>query len=330
MNANWTRRDLGRVSALGLTISLLTPLLPAQTVRRVPRVGLLIGDLAPLINAFDEEISRLGFVDGENIHIIRRLPRANSNDSAVFARELAGMNLDVVVAGALPFAIQLRDANPALPMVIAFGPALVSNGFAESMERPNRSATGVDELPPGITSRRLELLKMAAPRSTRIGLLSTTPGTGAHEIQVADAEAAARRLGVEVTPYRAADLQQLQEALERMARDGVDGLLSFQGGLSVANRQMIVEFAAKHHLPSLYQSETFVEAGGLMAWAPDQPEQMRVAVRYVGKILQGARPGDLPITYPEKYFLFLNSKAASRIGLEIPPAIRALAYRVYS
>lgn len=198
------------------------------------------------------------------------------------------------------------------------------------MERPGGIVTGVDELPPGVTARRLELLKMAAPRVSRVGLLSTTPGIGGHEAQLADAETAARRFNLLVKPYRASNRNELQQALKGMIRDEMEGLLCFQGGLSVANRQMIVDFAAEQRLPAIYQSEMFAEAGGLMTWAPNQPNQMRAAARYVDKILRGASPGDLPMIYPGRYFLTVNQTAATRIGLTFPASLSNLAHRVIS
>src|SRR6185503_5465483 len=152
---------------------------------------------------------------------------------------------------------------------------------------------GMDELPPGVTAKRLRLLKTAAPKVSRVALLSTTPGRGGHELQLADAEKAAKSLRLAVKPYRAASLRELKTALAAVVNDKMDGLASFQGGLSLANRQLIVDFAAKNRLPAIYQSAFFVEAGGLMAWAPNQEEQYRIAARYVDRILRGTYPGDL-------------------------------------
>jgi hypothetical protein len=129
-------------------------------------------------------------------------------------------------------------------------------------------------------------------------------------MQLADAEQAAKALGIRVKPYRAASLGELQNALAAIVDDGMDGLLKFQGGLSLSNRQLIVDFAAEHRLPAIYQATLFAEAGGLMSWAPDLENQYKMAADYVDKILKGAKPGDLPITYPPKYFLTINSTAA--------------------
>src|SRR6185436_2312379 len=132
---------------------------------------------------------------------------------------------------------------------------------------------------PGVTRKRLQLLKRAAPSISRVALLSTTPGRGGHETQVADAEQIAKELGLAVKVYRASSVAELTPALDAIRSDGMNGLLNFQGGLSLANRQMIVDFAAAFRLPAVYQSAFFVESGGLMAWAPDQREQYRTGAR---------------------------------------------------
>lgn len=151
---------------------------------------------------------------------------------------------------------------------------------------------------------------------------------GGHEAQLADAEKVAKSLRLTVKPYRAASLRELETALAAIVEDGMDGLANFQGGLSLGYRQLIVDFAAKNRLPAIYQSAFFVEAGGLMAWAPNQEEQYREAARYVDKILRGAKPGDLPIHYPSRYYLTINKSAAQGLGLVLPPGFVAKADRV--
>jgi putative ABC transport system substrate-binding protein len=197
---------------------------------------------------------------------------------------------------------------------------MVSNGFAESLERPGGIYTGMDELPPGATRHRLQLLKRAAPSVSRIALLSTTPGRGGHETQLADAQRAASDLGFRVKAYRASSLSGLTTALESIRTDQMNGLLNFQGGLSLANRQTIVDFAAAHRLPAVYQSLFFVESGGLMAWAPDQRDQYRLGTRYADQILKGKKPDDLPVQHLEPYQLHLNVE--SRGGDWLDAAVR--------
>ena len=282
----------------------------------VPHIGFLAGaGLPELYAAFTEELKKLGFNEGQTVFIERRLARPNTNDMVAFAQELVKMNLALVVAAALPYAIEVRKANSQMPMVIATCPGMVSNGFAQSLEHPGGIYTGLDELPAGITSRRLQLLKAAAPSITRVALLSTTPGVGGHEVQLSEAEKTALAMGIEVKAYRASSLSQLEEALTGIIADKMNGMLNFQAGLSLANRKLIADFAAEHNIPAIYQATLFAEAGGLMSWAPDLVQQFREAAHFVNKILKGAKPGDLPVQHPSKYYLTVNLTAAKKIGL---------------
>ena len=326
----WTRRAF--LSSTGRLAAAL-PLIDWSrwiVQQRVPRIGFMSGAEPSLISSFEEELVKLGYTVGKNLVIEMRVARRNTNDTAVHAAELGAMDLDFVVVAALPQALALRQANPKMPMVIITCPGMVSNGFADSLERPGGIYTGLDELPPGVTRKRLQLLKRAAPLVSRVALLSTTPGRGGYETQLTDAEAAAKEMGISVKPYRASSLDEITAALDLIRADGMNGLLNFQGGLSLANRQLIVDFAAAQRLPAVYQSAFFVESGGLMAWAPDQPGQYRVGARLADQILKGKKPGDLPVRYPEPYQLHLNKKAASAIGLTLPADLVAEAYKVLS
>src|SRR6266568_948830 len=316
MASSYSRRwFVSRLGLLGCALP-LTAFAQHPRPHRVGRIGFLGGGAPTLVEAFEQEMRRLRYVEGENIVIEKRVLRPNSSDLAAQAAELAHMNLDLIVAGALVHALEVRKNNPAMPMVIATCPGMISNGFARSLKRP------------GVTAKRLRLLKTAAPMVSRVGLLSTTPGHGGHEAQVADAEQAAKSLRLTVKPYRATTISELEAGLASIVSDRMDGLLNFQGGLSLANRELIVDFAAKNRLPAIYQSAFFTEAGGLMAWAPDQEGQYREAARYVDKILKGASPGDLPVRYPGRYYLTINKSAARGLGLDLPPALLAKADKV--
>ena len=322
----WTRRTF-----VAASVSLALPQSEARSSHRQTkhRVGLLVSaGYEPMIVAFRAELARLGYDDGRNVRLHVREWESNAEDAAGPASELVRRGISLVVAGALPQALAVRSLVPAMPMVIVTCPGMVSNGFANSLARPGRNVTGMDELPPGVTARRLALLKTLAPMVSRVGLLSTTPGRGGHEIQLADAIAAARRLGVEVKAYRVNSVDELERALEAMIADGKNGLATFQGRLSLANRERIVGFAAEHRLPAVYQATLFAEAGGLMAWAPDLIDQYRTAAHYVKAILAGSRPGDLPIRYPHPYYLTINAHTAHDLGLTIPAELRTQAQRI--
>src|SRR3989440_37603 len=250
MATSYSRRWF--VSRLGLLGCALPLTASAQRPRphRVGRIGFLGGGSPTLVQAFKQEMRRLRYVEGENIVIERRILRPNSSDLAAAAAELAHLNLELIVAGALVHALEVRKNNPAMPMVIATCPGMVSNGFARSLKHPGGIYTGIDELPPGVAAKRLRLLKTAAPMVSRVGLLSTTPGHGGHEAQLADAEQAAKSLRLTVKPYRATTLSELEAGLASIVSDRMDGLLNFQGGLSLANRELIVDFAIGERQPT--------------------------------------------------------------------------------
>jgi putative tryptophan/tyrosine transport system substrate-binding protein len=322
------RTFLRNLAFLGLASPLLASCAHSLSASRVRRIGFIIGAFPSEKAAFEDELRRLGYIEGENIAVETRLLSGAPDELQRSVDELMQKDLELIVAAALPVALAVRKANPMMPMVVATCPGMVGNGFAQSLEKPGGIVTGMDELPPGVTAKRLALLKTAAPRVSRVALLSTTPGTGGHETQLADAEQAAATLGISVKPYRAASVAELEAVLAAIASDGRDGLLNFQGGLSLAKRQLIVDFAAAHRLPAIYQATLFAEAGGLMAWAPDLAEQFREAARYADKILKGASPGDLPIIHPPKYFLTINAGAARKIGLSLSAALLAQADHV--
>ena len=295
----------------------------------IPRIGFLSG-AGPLHleKVFTDELEKLGFQEGKNVQIEMRLARPNTGDLAAMATELAGMDLSLIVAASLPVALEIRKNNPKMPMVLATCPGMVSNGFAKSLQHPGSIYTGIDELPKGVVAKRLQLLKTAIPTANRIALLSATPGVGGHEAQLAEAEKTAPTLGIEVTPYRVKTLEDLQKALTDLTNDDIDGVVIFQGALTLANRKMVVDFASENRLPIIYQQSVFVEIGGLMAWAPDLEQQFREAAHFVDKILKGAKPGDLPVKHPDKYFLTLNKTAASKIGVTFPEELIAEATTV--
>jgi putative tryptophan/tyrosine transport system substrate-binding protein len=321
------RRFVGRLAVFAGLAPFVAHGTAEHSAGRVPRIGYLGGDFPVHREAFMTELRAQGFVDGENVIIERRLQR-DLADGPAHAIELASLPLDFIVVSALPFALMVRAANPRMPMVITTCPGMISNGFARSLESPGGIYTGLDELPPGVTTRRMELLKTAVPSATRIALLSTTPGVGGHEAQLKDAQDAARSLAVTVHAYRATTPKELETALESIVADGMDAMLNFQGGLSVFRRQLIVDFAASHRLPAIYQATLFAEAGGLMAWAPDLVEQQRVSARLAARILRGARPGDLPVTHPTGYCLTVNAGTAKKTGLRLPAALLAQAARI--
>jgi putative ABC transport system substrate-binding protein len=329
MHTRATRRKFVRALSLLFVAPSLLCGKETSNKQAIPRIGFLSGaGPLQLEKVFTDELKKLGFHEGKNVQIEMRLARPNTTDLAAMAAELSGMDLTLIVAASLPVALEIRKNNPKMPMVLATCPGMVSNGFAKTLEHPGGIYTGMDELPIGVVAKRLQLLKAAVPNAKRIALLSATPGVGGHEAQLAEAETAAPTLGIEVTPYRVKSLEDLQKALMDLTTDGIDGMVVFQGALTLANRKMVVDFAAQNRLPVIYQQSVFVEVGGLMAWAPDLEQQFREAAHFVEKILKGAKPGDLPVKHPDKYYLTLNKTAANQIGVKFSNELIAEATKV--
>jgi putative tryptophan/tyrosine transport system substrate-binding protein len=314
--SKWTRRQVMTCAAATVAAGASAAAKPPTLL---PRIGLMLRQGYPeFIAAFTDELARLGHVDGRTVLIEKRLAKPDLSDVPSQAFELTRMDLKVIVVGSTVWADAVLKAKPDMPMIIVTAAAMVESGYAKSRERPGGNITGGDELPPGLTGRRMTLLKQAAPRVTRLGLLAAFAESPAYRVQLDDAHAAAARLGVTVKPYPAPSSRAIEQAMAAMVADGMNALVNFQSGFSLAHRQFIVDFAARHHLPAIYQATRFVDAGGLMAYSPDQDEQFREAARKVDKVLRGARVGDLPITYPPRYFLTINLAAARRLNLDIP------------
>lgn len=312
--STWSRRHV----LSGTAAILAGGFASAETSAKLPCIGLMIRAGYPeFIAAFSDELARLGFVDGRNVVIEKRLAKADLSDVPVQAAELTRMDLKVIVVSSSSWADAVVRANPAMPMIIVTSAAMVESGYAHSRERPGGNITGGDELPPGLTGTRMALLKQAAPKVSRLGLLAASENA-AYRIQLDDAQSAALRLGLTVKPYLAPSPTAIEQALAAMVADRIDGFVNFQSGFSLAHRQYIVDFAARHRLPAIYQATRFVDAGGLMAWSPDQDEQSREAARYADKVLRGARVGDLPIKYPPRYHLTIDVAAARALGLVLP------------
>ena len=290
----------------------------------MPRIGLLSGAGFPELElAFVDELRKLGLIEDRDFALERRFAHHDTPEVKQMGAQLAQSRVSLVVASSLPLAIAVREANPQMPMIVGTCPGMVSNGFAQSLDKPGGIYTGIDELPPGVTARRLRLLKAAAPEVTRVALLSTTPGHGGHEIQVSDAECAARELGIEVKAYRASSLSGLHASLEAIRADGMNGLQNFQGVLSLINRQLIVDLAQKYRVPAVYPIRVFATDGGLMVYGIDIVDQFQRAASYVDRILRGERAGDLPVQMPTKFRFVINLKTARAIGITVPPMLLA-------
>jgi putative ABC transport system substrate-binding protein len=312
---------LGSVLALALG-TLLAPLpSDAQPLVHVPRIGYLV--LSPLADpptaerqAFLDGLREQGYVVGRTIAIEYRSADWNRELLPELAVELVERKVDVIIAapGTLDAA---RQATRTIPIVFTGGADPVASGLVASLARPGGNITGMTFALPEMAGKRLALLKEAIPKASRVAVLWSPDNEGA-QLDWQQTQAAARALDIELQSLEVRDPKDVPTALSTMTRRRPHALITFPSALTSAYRPIIVEFAKKQRLPTMFGLRADVEAGGLMSYSPNAADAFRRGAYYVDRILKGAKPGDLPIERPHKFELVLNLKTAKALGVNIP------------
>jgi ABC-type uncharacterized transport system substrate-binding protein len=308
-------------------VSLAWPLAGrAQSSGKVHRIGVLrVGEPPPsYIQPFRQALSRLGYVDGQNIIIEYGLAQSVEQLPDV-AAELIRRKVDVVLASGTPSVVPARNATSTIPVVFVGAIDPKATGVVTSLARPGENVTGISGLFADLTGKRLELLKEILPSLSRVVFLSRAANPG-HADYAREAELAARALHVQLQVILVSSPNDFEEAFRR-AR-GADAILQLDDAMFTSERVRLVELAAAHRLPVVYGPRDFAELGGLLALGPNYSDLYRRAATYVDKILKGAKPGDLPIEQPPTFELVINLKTARALGLSIPPAVLARADEV--
>jgi putative ABC transport system substrate-binding protein len=244
------------------------------------------------------------------------------------AAELARMKVDVIFATSSTEVEPARRATSTIPIVFATHADPVGVGHVSSLARPGGNMTGLADIQPVITGKRLEILKATVPRATRFGVL-WSPTAPSYRPVLQAAEAASGTLGVQLLTVSVSTGADFDGAFTKMAQDRVGGVLVHSSALIVRhNPRLLAELALKHRLPTIFGHRDNVVAGGLMSYAPDHNDLTRRAAVYIDKILKGAKPADLPVEQASRYQLVINLKTASALGLTIPPSILARADEV--
>jgi putative ABC transport system substrate-binding protein len=278
--------------------------------------------------AFFAELRRLGYIEGENLIVERYSAEGHHERYADLAQEIVSRNPDVIVTGTNPVVTTFTAATNTIP-IVAFMLDPLKAGLVTSLASPGGNLTGIT-LDAGIEvwGKRLEILKEAIPSITRAAFLGMRGGWEGSSGQVL--QDAGRQLGISLVfllPQQGtpSEIERVFAAMEQQRPDAV--LVSGEGDL-YAHRQLIVELAKKHHLPTMCPYRDHVEAGGLMAYAVDLPELLRRMADNVHQILKGAKPGDIPIYQSTKFELLINLRTAKALGLSLPPALLARAAEV--
>jgi putative ABC transport system substrate-binding protein len=292
----------------------------AQRPQELRRIGYLhpgIGRLPGFYEVLREGLRGLGWVEGRNIVIEYR--SGDEPRLAELATDLVRHNVEVIVTPGVATAAA-KTATETVPIVFSFSGDPVEAGFVKSLGRPSGNMTGITWLAFELVGKRLELLKEAVPRVSRVAVLAN-PAHPGEQRELGETEQAARGLGATVQYYQVRRTGDFPAAFDAIVRDGANALVVFPDFVTLGHRRQIAEFAAKHGLPSVFGWSEYVEAGGLMAYGPNRLETAKRLAVYVDKILKGAKPADLPVEQPTKFELVINLKTARALGLTIPPSV---------
>jgi putative ABC transport system substrate-binding protein len=305
----------------------------AQQPERMRRIGVLMNSSATdsegkaRFAAFLQGLQQLGWTDGRNVRMDIRWGATGDIDGIrKYAAELVALSPDVILATTTPSIAALQQATRTVPIVFAMVVDPVGAGFVESLARPGGSTTGFMQFEYSLSGKWLELLKQIAPAVTRTAVFrdpSNPTGIG----QFAVIQVMAPPLGMEVIPVDVREVAEMERAVAAFNRIANGGLI-VTGGQATVHRELIFQLAARHRLPAVYPYRYYVTSGGLISYGPDLPGLFRHAAGYVDRILNGAKPADLPVQAPTKYELVINLRTAKTLGLEVPATVLARADEV--
>jgi|SoiMethySBSTD1v2_1073268.scaffolds.fasta_scaffold257907_2 putative tryptophan/tyrosine transport system substrate-binding protein len=298
---------------------------------KIPHIGFLLdvpaSTLTARIEAFQQGLRELGYVEGKNIVIEWREASGNFDRARELADELVHLKVDVLVSPGPSVTRVLREATSTIPIVMAQDTDPVGSGFALSLARPGRNITGLASLAPETGGKQMELLREISPKITRVAIIGNSNNPGDAQA-LRETVIAAGSIDVFLRYLDVPDIKDLERIFQTAAKARADALLVLGNPILNAHRKQIVDLAAKHRFPATYGRPEFVEAGGLLYYGTNYNDLSRRAATFVDKILKGAKPADLPIEQPTKFEFIINLKAAKQIGLAITNKVLAKADRV--
>jgi putative ABC transport system substrate-binding protein len=297
----------------------------AQQPNRIPVVGWLAaaaGPDDPLVEALRQGLRERGYLEGRNIKLEFRTAQGHPDRLSGLAEELVTLKADVIVVPNPIAAHALRRATSTIPIVVALFDPLAS-GLVTNLARPGGNITGLSSMTSELRGKRLQLLKEAIPRLSRVSVLwnpATLPTPSAATI-VEDLKAAARSLSIELKFVTAQTPEEIDPAFSEMSRAQAQAMLLNESALFYVHRITLAKLASKARLPAMYGTRAYADAGGLMSYGMNYADQMRRVATFVDKILKGAKPEDLPIEQPTKFELVVNLRTAKALGITIPQSI---------
>jgi len=318
--------------ALGAMLFALCFPAEAQQPKKIPRIAYLAPSTpaaaAPLVEAFRQGLRELGYVEGQTFVLELRHGEARADRLPEIARELVGLNVDVIVTATDVAIAAVKRETRTIPIVMANSTDPVGTGFVASLARPGGNITGLSSISPELSGKRLELLREVVPGLSRVAFIWNPDVRGA-VLDYKETEDTASSLHLQLQSVEVVRAEDFDRAFSAITKDREQALIMPAANpLAFANRGQIASFAQKNRLPSMYAQKEYVDAGGLMSYGPSTPDLHRRAATYVDKILKGTKPADLPVEQPRKFELVISLKTAKQIGLTIPPNVLARADQV--
>ena len=304
----------------------------AQPAAKAPRVGILFAGTPTAAASFNESFTQglreRGYVDGQTIIVERRYAGGSGDRIGEVAAEMTRMHLDVIVTGTDSTIAAVKRQTQSIPIVMVAASDPVGTGFVASLARPGGNVTGTSRMSPETSAKRLELLREAVPRLSRVAVIWNPDVRGA-VLDFKELEEPARSMRVQLQSIEVSRADDLARAFSAIVDARAEGLIVLTPNpVTFTNQSQLVSFAQRHRLPSIYGVREYVDSGGLMAYGASVRAAYQRAAFFVDRILKGARPGDLPVEQPTVFELVINVKTAKALGLTLPPSLLRRADRV--
>jgi putative ABC transport system substrate-binding protein len=280
-----------------------------------------------LWRAFHARLGELGYVEGKNIAITWRFSDGVQSRLPSLAAEVVTLKPHVILTVSTPATQAVMKASSTIPIVFVGAGEPVESGLVASLARPGGNVTGTTNMSGALAAKWLEALIAIQPGASTFAFLGQTQNRGFTAV-LRSMQNAANALGVSVRPFEASTTRDVEQAFERMRAERFDGFIVASSAAILSHREQIVDLAARHKLPALYARADYVTAGGLLSYGPDRHAYYRRSAEYVQRILQGARPADLPVEEPSKFELLINMRTARAIGFKMPQSLLLRADRL--
>src|SRR5262245_13496442 len=314
------RKFMGSVAG-GL---LAVPLAVRAQRKAMPVIGVLTATspipFEPMMRAFRQGLSEAGYIEGQNVAIEYRWAEGNYDRLPALAADLVGRKVDLIMAGSPPSALAAKSATSTIPIVFRGGSDPVADGLVASLARPGGNLTGVSTGQDDLTAKRLELLSELVPQAKVFALL-TNPNAAYTERIIGNVQKAARTKGLQLHVLKASSESEIDTAFASLVRLHAGALVVSADPFLSGRREQLVALASRHAVPSIYAWREFAVAGGLISYGGSLTSAFRLVGVYVGKVLKGAKPADLPVQQPMTFELVINLKTAKTLGLTVPQSV---------